>query len=65
MDDSSLEFLTTAELADLLRVSDRALELWRKRRYGPRFIRLGPTRILYCRRDIEEWLETRREPRAA
>jgi hypothetical protein len=63
MDDGLLEFLTPAELADVLRITDRALEMWRRQGRGPQFIRLGPTRIIYRRSAVEAWLLSKQEPK--
>jgi predicted DNA-binding transcriptional regulator AlpA len=64
MDNNSPEFLLTAELARRLRLTDRALLVWRKRGAGPRFIRLGPKRVVYARADVEAWLASRQEPQS-
>jgi hypothetical protein len=63
--DNSREFWRTEELARRLRVSDRWLELLRRRHEGPAFIRLTRKRVVYRREDVEEWLAARRqEPRS-
>jgi len=53
------ELLTTAAVADWLRVSRQFLEIGRVQRYGPPFIRVGPRVILYRRGDVIAWLRER------
>ncbi len=39
--------------------SVRTLESWRRRGYGPRFLRLSPRLVRYRASDIDRWLEAR------
>jgi predicted DNA-binding transcriptional regulator AlpA len=39
--------------------SARTLEAWRRRGYGPPFIRLSPRLVRYKAGDIDRWLEAR------
>jgi len=51
--------LTSAKTAELLRVTERTLDNWRERGFGPRYIRLGRQRhhkVVYDLRAIEEWI---------
>lgn len=48
-------FLTTFELADLLRTSPSTVRYWRTTGYGPAGRRIG-RRVLYDREDVESWL---------
>jgi Helix-turn-helix domain len=60
--------LTTAEVADLLQVSEWTVRWWRMRsvQLGPAFIRLGKTRcIRYLRRDVMSFLGKHRSDRRA
>lgn len=61
------EFLTPKELADLLGLSPITLAVWRSRRVGPPYIKLGDgksAKVLYPADKLEAWLEKRlREPR--
>lgn len=53
-------FLNCAEVAELLRVSERTLEAWRIKAMGPRYIRLGVTgsaKVLYDLQALLEWLK--------
>jgi len=55
------ERMTTTEAASYLGVSYRTLVMWRyKKIFGLPFVRVG-RRIYYRRRDLDEWLEQRRE----
>ncbi len=58
---SNMEALSrrTKEVAEWLGVSVQFLEIGRHRGYGPRFVRLGPRKIVYRRADVLHWLGTR------
>jgi hypothetical protein len=52
------------KLAERLSVSLRTLERWRVNGEGPRFLRVGPRRVIYPVAEIEIWESRRvREPR--
>jgi excisionase family DNA binding protein len=54
------ELLTPAEVATWLQVPLSTLRIWRHRREGPPVVKVG--RLLrYSRRDLETWLESRRQ----
>jgi len=53
-------FLTCAEVARMLRVSERTLETWRLKNWGPRYIRMGSggkAKVLYDLCAILAWLK--------
>lgn len=53
-------YLTTAEAADVVRLSPRTLERLRVQGTGPRYIKAGPgkrAKVLYRVADLQEWLE--------
>lgn len=55
----SLLFLTTIEVAGMLRISRRTLERMRVEGTGPRYLKVGPgkrSRVLYRQADVEAWL---------
>lgn len=52
------EFLTSDELAGLLRTTRGTLHQWRTRGIGPRGVRIG-RRVLYRRTDVDGWLAER------
>lgn len=55
----ALMFLTTIEVAGLLRISRRTLERMRVEGTGPRYLKVGPgkrSRVLYRQQDVMEWL---------
>lgn len=66
------EFMTVAEVAELVRVHPSTLEKWRADGSGPRWFRLGRTRIAakgrarseprYRREDVIAWLREREVP---
>lgn len=57
-------FLTTIELADMLKMSPRSLEGMRLDGRGPRYYRLGEggkAKVVYRFSDVEEWLAKHRK----
>jgi phage terminase Nu1 subunit (DNA packaging protein) len=55
------DLLTTAELADALKVNERTVRRWRNERTGPPVLWAGG-HARYRWRDVLEWLERRRAP---
>lgn len=55
LSDNKPVFLTTAELADRWKMSQRTLEGWRDKGIGLTYRRIGSVRILYAITDIEEF----------
>lgn len=56
----ALLFLTTIEVAGMLRISRRTLERMRVDGTGPRYIKVGPgkrSRVLYRQQEVEVWLQ--------
>ncbi len=51
--------MTSPELASFLRVEKQTIRVWRLRGIGPRYVRVGHTKVLYRRADVEEWLKAR------
>ena len=49
--------ITESEAADFLGFSVRALQNWRIRGGGPRFVRISSRTVRYRRRDLIEWTE--------
>lgn len=59
MTDARIEaqsFLTTQELADLVRAPVETCRFWRHVGRGPRSVKIG-RRVLYKRADVDAWLE--------
>jgi len=56
------EWLTTEELATLLRRDPSTIRRWRTARpaQGPPFVRLSSRVTVYCPADVRRWLERRR-----
>ncbi|MFH0901051.1 MAG: helix-turn-helix domain-containing protein [Pseudomonadota bacterium] len=57
-------FLTTKELAQLLRVREQTVRCWRLRGgdSGPPYVRVGnglKSPVIYRLRDVEEWINAR------
>lgn len=53
------EFMTTAEVAQLVRMSERTLEGMRLRKEGPAYLKLGVGRrakVVYSRKAVDAWL---------
>jgi predicted site-specific integrase-resolvase len=53
------DLLRPDEAAASLGYSCRTLATWRKRGYGPAFVRADNRRIFYRRAAVEAWLEQR------
>lgn len=56
---SGLLFLTTIEVAEMLRISRRTLERMRVEGTGPQYLKVGPgkrSRVLYREQDVLDWL---------
>jgi hypothetical protein len=53
------DLLTTAEVADWLRISTTWLEIGRSKNYGPPFERLGPAIIRYRAGSVRAYLKER------
>lgn len=51
------DLMTTAEVADYLKLKPNTLEHWRTRSLGPRYEYAG-RRVLYRRKDVDDWLRT-------
>jgi predicted DNA-binding transcriptional regulator AlpA len=51
--------LTTPAVAEWLTVSAQWLEIGRSKGYGPKFVRLSPSRVRYRRADVLDWLDER------
>lgn len=52
------ELLTTAQLAQEMHLTERAIEKWRMLGTGPRFAKIG-RKVLYRRADIRAWVQSR------
>jgi excisionase family DNA binding protein len=51
-----MELLTSAEVAELLRVKAPTVRAWRCRGEGPKYTRVSNgKRVLYRRSDVEAW----------
>ena len=56
---AALLFLTTIEVAEMLRISRRTLERMRVEGTGPRYLKVGPgkrSRVLYRQSEVDAWL---------
>ncbi|MGO4603049.1 helix-turn-helix domain-containing protein [Terrabacter sp. 2YAF2] len=51
-------YLTTAELAGLLRTNPETVRYWRHTGYGPLGLKVG-RHVLYARADVETWIAKR------
>lgn len=50
------ELMTSAEVANLIRIPTATLRYWRHIGVGPRSFKMGPRRVLYRREDIQAWV---------
>jgi len=53
------DLLSTRKVADWLGVSTQWVEIGRSKKYGPKFVRVGPRVIAYRRGDVLKWLRER------
>lgn len=53
-------YLTTNEVADLLRTSPETCRYWRHIGYGPKSLKAG-RRVLYDEADVMAWIASQRE----
>ena len=53
------EYMTTAEVADLLRTSVETVRYWRHIKTGPKSFKVG-RRVLYDRADVQAWIDDAR-----
>ena len=53
-----MAYMTTAELAELVRAPDSTVRYWRHCGKGPKSFRLGK-RVLYDADEVRAWLEER------
>jgi hypothetical protein len=53
------EYITEHGLQERYLIPPRTAQRWRSSGAGPKWIRLGPRRILYRVSDVEEWLRDR------
>ena len=56
MSETTNEYLTTAQAAELLQVKPQTLRKRRLTGGGPAYIRFSGNRCLYCRALIDDWL---------
>ena len=53
------DYMTTHEVAELLRTSPESVRFWRHVGKGPKSFKVG-RRVLYDRRDVHEFIEAAR-----
>ncbi|MEU4372448.1 helix-turn-helix transcriptional regulator [Pseudonocardia alni] len=53
---TTLDYMTPDQLATELQVTVKQLENWRRRGYGPPFVRLSPHCVRYSRQKVAQWL---------
>ena len=56
------QLLNSTEVAEWLGIQPVTLEAWRRRGYGPAFVRLGHKLVRYERQTVERWIAANREP---
>jgi hypothetical protein len=56
---NSSEYVDEAGLDERYLIPRRTAQRWRATGQGPRYVRLGPRRILYRVADVEAWLAGR------
>jgi excisionase family DNA binding protein len=56
-----MTYMTTAELADMMRTTTNTVHYWRASGTGPRALKVGK-RVLYDVADVDEWIAARKTP---
>lgn len=51
------QLLTEKQAAELICYTQRALQNWRQRGGGPKYVKVSARSIRYQRRDVLEWIE--------
>jgi len=59
------QLLTEKETAELICYSHRALQNWRVRGGGPKYVKVSARSIRYQRRDVLNWIEERKRKHTA
>lgn len=62
--DTNQRFMTTDEVAALVRSTPQTVKWWRHAKQGPKWFRVG-RRVLYVEADVLEWLEAQRTATAS
>jgi len=57
-------YLTTEEVADLLRTPTETVRYWRHVGKGPKSFKVGGRRVLYAREDVEAFIAEARQETA-
>lgn len=55
----STPLLTENQAADYLQLTPRALQAWRYKGFGPRFVKISARAVRYRQEDLECWVESR------
>ena len=53
--------LTSAEVAEIIRVPQATLRYWRHIGIGPKSFKMGPRRVLYRENDVVAWVDQQME----
>jgi len=56
---NSFVLLTEAQAAEFLNFTSRALQAWRIRGNGPKFVRISSRAIRYQKCDLQNWIDER------
>ena len=51
------KYYTTKEIADMLKLTQQTLKLWRRKGKGPKFVKIEGKMIRYPSIDFEEWMD--------
>jgi len=51
--------MTSRDVADYFNIGVRAVEAWRYKKFGPKFIRISFKCVRYKRKDVIEWEKNR------
>ena len=51
------KLLTTKEVADMLRLTENVLSIWRHRGEGPKYFKISRRAVRYRESDIQDWMQ--------
>ena len=55
------KYYTTKEIANMLKLTQQTLKIWRKSGKGPKFVKIEGTMIRYPSIDFKKWMDGYRD----
>lgn len=57
MSGTNPEMLDARQFAEYVHITPDTAAQWRYKGIGPKFVKIGPRRVLYRRTDVDSWLD--------